>query len=282
MINPICKNPICGKEITTKNQAGKIPKHCSIECRYASPRGGKQHIEQPPICHLNDCDNQVSWHKDKRVWNKYCCNECANIGRSIENSKTKKLQNSLKPKIEKRVQIECSAEGCSNITFLRRKRGTIYAYCSVECRNKGRHKNQKVTFLEKYGVEFPMQNLDSFQKQQKSGKKLRKFVFKSGHEVNVRGDEPKALKYLEEKNYTECDITVDLKKMPRIWYVSDKKHRYYPDIYIEKENLIIEVKSTFTYERYLEKNLLKRQACLDSGYNFKFMIFDKDGNLLDI
>jgi len=27
--------------------------------------------------------------------------------------------------------------------------------------------------------------------------------------------------------------------------------------------------------------MLKRQACLDAGYNFKFMIFDKDGNLLE-
>jgi len=26
---------------------------------------------------------------------------------------------------------------------------------------------------------------------------------------------------------------------------------------------------------------MKRQACLNAGYNFQFMIFDKDGNLID-
>ena len=111
---------------------------------------------------------------------------------------------------------------------------------------------------------------------------MRPFVFKSGTEVMVRGYEPKALKYLEDNKYTEDSIIINLKLMPKIWYNEDNiKHRYYPDIYIPKENLIIEVKSTFTYNRHLGKNLLKRQACLDAGYNFEFMIFDKDGNLLN-
>ena len=35
----------------------------------------------------------------------------------------------------------------------------------------------------------------------------------------------------------------------------------------------IEVKSTWTYNKQKEKNLLKQQACLDIGFKFKFMIF---------
>ena len=64
----------------------------------------------------------------------------------------------------------------------------------------------------------------------------------------------------------------------------NKKHRYYPDLYIPKDNLIIEVKSQWTYnsqQKWYNTNLLKRQACIAAGYKFKFMIFDKDGNLLD-
>ena len=282
MINPTCKNTNCNKEITIKTQRGEFYKFCSEECRYAAPRGGKQHTEQPPICYLDDCNKSVLWNKDKRIWDKYCCIECGKKGRSLEVSKTKIMKNELKPKVEKRIEMKCSVDGCNNLTFLRRKSGTIFAYCSDECRNIGRHVNQKITCFSKYGVEFPMQNSNSFLKQQKNGKTLRPFVFKSGTEVMVRGYEPKALKYLEDNKYTEDSIIINLKLMPKIWYNEDNiKHRYYPDIYIPKENLIIEVKSTFTYNRHLGKNLLKRQACLDAGYNFKFMIFDKDGNLLN-
>ena len=48
-----------------------------------------------------------------------------------------------------------------------------------------------------------------------------------------------------------------------------KKHRYFPDFYIPKDNLIIEVKSTFTYNKELEKNLLKEQCVKDAGFKYK-------------
>jgi len=51
-------------------------------------------------------------------------------------------------------------------------------------------------------------------------------------------------------------------------------HRYYPDFYIKKDNKIIEVKSIYTYNIDIEKNLLKQKACLDAGYNFEFWIYD--------
>jgi hypothetical protein len=49
-------------------------------------------------------------------------------------------------------------------------------------------------------------------------------------------------------------------------------HRYYPDIYIKSENQVVEVKSTYTFNKEKEKNLLKRQSVLDKGINFKFII----------
>jgi hypothetical protein len=49
-------------------------------------------------------------------------------------------------------------------------------------------------------------------------------------------------------------------------------HRYYPDIYIKSENQIIEVKSTYTFNKEKEKNLIKRESVINKGINFKFII----------
>ena len=104
----------------------------------------------------------------------------------------------------------------------------------------------------------------------------------SGKIVGVQGYEPFAIDYLLE-NYSEDRIMIYTFDKPRIVYKTDdgKNHYYFPDLYILDENLIIEVKSLYTYNKNIPRNILKRQACLDAGYNFKFMIFDKHGNLLD-
>ncbi len=62
--------------------------------------------------------------------------------------------------------------------------------------------------------------------------------------------------------------------MPEIWYILDGiKHRYYPDFYIEKDNLIVETKSVYTLECEKEKNNLKFQAVKSHGYNFKLDVY---------
>jgi hypothetical protein len=49
--------------------------------------------------------------------------------------------------------------------------------------------------------------------------------------------------------------------MPDIFYmIGTKMHKYYPDIYIPNENLIIEVKSTYTISQNLEMNQAKFEA----------------------
>jgi hypothetical protein len=63
--------------------------------------------------------------------------------------------------------------------------------------------------------------------------------------------------------------------MSEIWYTTEDNvnHRYYPDFYIPKDNLVIEVKSTFTYEYKKEINELKQKATEDNNYNFEFRIY---------
>lgn len=106
------------------------------------------------------------------------------------------------------------------------------------------------------------------------------FILPSGKTVKLQGYEPQALKNLLEE-YVETDIVIGIKNINecigKITYIEKDgvEHRYYPDFYVKSENAIIEVKSQWTYEKWKERNELKKQACLDKGFKFRFIIIDK-------
>jgi len=115
----------------------------------------------------------------------------------------------------------------------------------------------------------------------KSTYKSKDYILPSGKVVKVQGYEMFALDCLL-KEYIEEEIQVETHNKPRLTYLEpdNSKHYYFPDLYIPKDNLIVEVKSMWAYNDNKPKHYRKMQVCLDAGYNFKFMIFDKDGNLL--
>ena len=93
------------------------------------------------------------------------------------------------------------------------------------------------------------------------------------HWSNVQGFEPFALDELILK-HNENDIITQRKDIPRIEYIyKNKKKFYFPDIYLPKENKIIEVKSTWTYEIKKEITLKKAKSTKDKGYNFEIWIY---------
>jgi hypothetical protein len=67
---------------------------------------------------------------------------------------------------------------------------------------------------------------------------------------------------------------------PIKYELNDNTHYYHPDFYLPKYNLIIEIKSSYTYNYDLEKNLKKKEYSLKNGYNFLFII-DKDYSLFE-
>lgn len=75
--------------------------------------------------------------------------------------------------------------------------------------------------------------------------------------------------------YDESDIEVSAKIIPKIKYKweDDSEHYYFPDIFIEKDNLLIEVKSDYYMLKDFEKNQRKAVATKQCGYNFKFMVY---------
>jgi hypothetical protein len=142
----------------------------------------------------------------------------------------------------------------------------------------------KDTCMSKFGVEYAMQNSKISEKQLKNCYNLKSFTFSCGNIVQVQGYEPFLLDILVKDGYTFSDIIVDRSLVPEIWYINinNKKCRYFCDVFIPKTNTIYEVKSTWTYDKDTENIMLKKQACIDKGYNFELYVFDAKHNRIII
>ena len=138
----------------------------------------------------------------------------------------------------------------------------------------------ELTMLKKYGVKHFSQCSSVYKNQIAYSNKL--YTFPSGKSVQIQGYENFALDVLINK-YNENEIINKRCEVPRIEYdFNKKKHYYFPDIFIPKDNLIIEVKSYYIYKLHLIKNILKSHAVRNLKYNYEIWIFDNKRNLLII
>jgi hypothetical protein len=175
-----------------------------------------------------------------------------------------------------------------NTQGLKMKETCLNRY-GVECATQSQIVKDKTetTCMEKYGTKNPMHNTEIFDKQQKAGFKRKEYIFPSGRIDSVQGYEPQALDYFITNGGNEDDIITDTDKIEsrcgKIFYhFEDGRHRYYPDLYQISTHKIIEVKSIWTFKSQKEKNLKKREACINAGINFEFWIMGKEGKLLEI
>ena len=116
------------------------------------------------------------------------------------------------------------------------------------------------TCLKKYGVDNVSQNEIINLKKQKSlflRKKFKNLTYQGTYELDFL------------KKYQHLNI----EKGKTIRYkFENKKKIYFSDFYYRPLNLIIEIKSDYTYKEDIEKNLLKQKSCIEQGYNFIFII----------
>jgi len=159
---------------------------------------------------------------------------------------------------------------------------------SVEEKNKI-NALRRATNLERYGVEQVLMTKSTASKTNKGNCTIKDYKMPSGKIVGVRGHEPLALDILfNQLKYSEDDVIMhdDYSNyaIEVFEYIAENRHhlKYYPDIYIPKENKIIEVKSQWwwdghgkeKYKNRLVNNLKKRQAVIDKGYNYEVWIFE--------
>lgn len=136
------------------------------------------------------------------------------------------------------------------------------------------------TMVKRYGVRSPSQMEGYLEKWTKSGVKRKSYILPSGKEIKVQGYENKALDIMLKK-YSESEIFEC--NPPKIKYNENEINRiFYPDFYIKKNNLIIEIKSRFTFDKWKNKNLLKIDECKNQGFDIEYWIINKKGNIEEI
>ena len=155
--------------------------------------------------------------------------------------------------------------------------GVEYPMQSKEVQAKSR-----ATSMEHYGTEHPMQNAEVFAKQQKSALKKKEYIFPSGRKTLIQGYEGYCLNDLVNKEgIKEENIRNEVENVPAIWYnFKNERKRYYPDIFLIEEKLIIEVKSKHYFEKDKEKNMAKAFQCVKDGFRFEFRIYNDKGGLI--
>ena len=149
--------------------------------------------------------------------------------------------------------------------------GVEYGIQSEEVQDK-----MKKTMMERYGVEYPMQDPVLAQKASASSITFKPYTFPSGRVEKVQGYEPIALDILLSAGINEDDIRVKRTDMPEIWWFDsdNKKHRYYPDIFILSLNKLIEIKSSWTNREELKENIERKlQAARELGYIVELIVY---------
>jgi hypothetical protein len=158
------------------------------------------------------------------------------------------------------------------------KYGCEFATQSQQIKDK-----TKATNLEKYGTENPMQNSNIAEYCSSKCYSTKIYTFPSSNDVIVQGYEHFALDILL-KTYQEEDFILKRADMPEIWYFESEQpskiKRYFPDIYIPKDNLILEIKSTWTFEKNKSEVFDKKKATQYLGYNYEIWIISPKGEII--
>ena len=147
---------------------------------------------------------------------------------------------------------------------------------NTEVQQKTKETNQL-----RYGHHNPLQNAEVSEKASKNAYKSKPYTFPCGNVIQVQGYEHFALELLVQQGYSFQNITTNRTQVPEIWYKTEdnKKHRYFCDILLHNEDKIVEVKSTWTYEKKHDNIQLKAKACINEGFEYEIWIFDDKKNL---
>lgn len=145
---------------------------------------------------------------------------------------------------------------------------TILEKYGVACisQNKDIQEKIKQTVFNKYGVYYVSQVPEIREKQINGGYKIKK------HDIGLNYQGTYEKSFLD---YCLLNNIVVTKPSHINYILENNDKRYFPDFYIEKLNLIIEIKSTYYNNLHLQRNDAKKEATIANGFKY-LMIMDKN------
>lgn len=149
--------------------------------------------------------------------------------------------------------------------------------------NKEIKKKQEDTNMKRYGVKAALQNAEIAKKAGKNAYKLKSYILPSGRIINLQGYEHHCIDDLMKKeNIDENDILYERDDVPEIWYKDENnvERRHFVDFFIKSLNKMIEVKSTWTLDKKLDKIFHKQKAAKELGYDYEIRVYSEKGKLL--
>ena len=248
-------------------------------------------------CQCDTCGNKRSTtYQDYLVKikydNIYYCRECMKEKRKrilkekygIENvfqlEKVKKDSN--KTKLEKYGNVNYRNDDKREETILKNY-GCINVFQNEKVKQKSKETN-----LEKFGFEYASQN--SIIKEKSCQTNIKRYGFPYSHqnkEIFEKSFKSNfKINYWEngllyqgnyEKDFLEHCVqlnVLDLISKPKSirYFYNGRKSYYHPDFYLEKLNLIIEIKSDYWYKIHKERNILKEISVKEHGFNFLLIL----------
>jgi hypothetical protein len=113
-------------------------------------------------------------------------------------------------------------------------------------------------------------------------KKRREYMLSNGEIIQLQGYEPYGFDYLK-KLYDEDKIKYRKRDMPKLWYNwQNKTRRYYCDFFVPEDNLVVEIKSSFTLSRDFDIVKQKILSAQTNGYTVLLLVFDQYGQVVSL
>lgn len=213
-------------------------------------------------------------------YNKYCSDSCAckslehrksvsekfiNNPSALESFRELRKNADIDFNIEKRnqtIQKECEKLGI-----------TKFEYHSIKSKKAFENMSEEKV---KQRVLKRMETIESTTNDFGGRSGYKSFDF-FGDTVSLQGYEPIVLEsMIQDFNLTDKDIKIGKSNIPIIDYEFGGKNRmYFPDFFLPNNNLLIEVKSRYTYELHKDSVHEKCKACLSSGYSILVLIVSK-------
>lgn len=231
--------------------------------------------EDEGICY---CGNPTKYHGF--TYKKYCSDTCALKSEEHRKAVSERFINNpsaLENFKKSRLDVDCNIDKRrKTIKEKAEKLGiTEYQYYSDHSRKAAKNispERRKEIILK--SMKTKTEN-NTF-----GGRSYYKNYILFGETIKVQGYEDKVLDYLiSEFLFNKGEILAGGKRVvPFVRYkdINGNEHLYFPDIFIPKSNLLIEVKSTFTYEQNKNNVHQKAKGCLDSGYSILLLVLNSN------